>query len=695
MPTQSKPTNMRYWALAVAFLGTLPALFAQQDSTEILLKPTFALGTGMFAFYGDVGHQNATYSPLVSRIGYELRASTPVTPWLEVGLSALHGRLGVNERGMPRNLNFESRITTGGLNITYNFLQLLNPKRVVEPWVSIGFESVEFLTKTDLLDAQGRRYNYWSDGSIRDIAENAPNASDAVEIHRDYTYESDVRESNIDGFGKYEERTWGVPVGVGVKMRLGGGFDARVGTVMHFTATDFIDGVSASSIGERQGDANNDRFLFTSFSVSYAVNIDRKAKQKKFRSNLSPEEMDAIAFNDDEDGDGVMDWSDHCPHTPKGVVVDVNGCPVDTDLDGVPDYMDDEPNTLAGAPVNARGVTITDADLLRGWLNYLDSGNVTIISNRVESFGPVGKPKVTKFSTPNKRAYVVKVGSQVEGISEDLIERILSLPDVRTIERGDTTYYIVGNYDALPDAIKRELQLSGQGFEGKVMIEENGNLLDLPADQKATAKADGGEGGAGEADMVGTNGPVLRVQLGAFRHRLAENIFDGINDLVTLKDKDGLTRYYTGVYTDINAVARHKVDMLLKGFEGAFIVAFKDGKRVSIKDAGAKFAGPENLNAIPKGTINTSDLIFRVQLGSFAGNVPVETMGKYVDLGDVKPLTSSNSVRYLYGEYPTRLAAEERRKELQAMGFTDAFVVGELNGRVIQAEDAEKLLEGK
>ena len=124
-------------------------------------------------------------------------------------------------------------------------------------------------------------------------------------------------------------------------------------------------------------------------------------------------------------------------------------------------------------------------------------------------------------------------------------------------------------------------------------------------------------------------------------------------------------------------------------------MAFKDGKRVSIMEAGAKLSGPEDLKSIPKGSINTDDLTFRVQLGSFAGNVPVETMGKYVDLGDVKPVTSSNSVRYLYGEYPTRIAAEQRRKELQALGFTDAFVVGELNGRVILAEDAEKLLEGK
>src|SRR5690606_21794746 len=228
--------------------------------------------------------------------------------------------------------------------------------------------------------------NYWSDGSIRDLPEDDPNAANAAILHRDYSYESDVRESNLDGFGKYQEQTWAIPVGVGVKMLLGHGFDARVGATMHFTQTDFIDGISASSLGGRKGDEMRDRFLYTSFSVGYG--IDMGPRKKKWKPTLTKEQMDVIALNDDEDGDGVKDWNDHCPHTPPGTAVDANGCPLDSDGDGVPDYMDDEAGTLPGAPVDARGVTISDDDLLRAWLNYKDSGNVTIVSSRVESFGP-------------------------------------------------------------------------------------------------------------------------------------------------------------------------------------------------------------------------------------------------------------------------------------------------------------------
>jgi OOP family OmpA-OmpF porin len=57
----------------------------------------------------------------------------------------------------------------------------------------------------------------------------------------------------------------------------------------------------------------------------------------------------------DSDGDGVPDNKDKCPNTPKGVKVDVFGCPLDSDRDGVSDYLDQCPNTPIGATVDARG----------------------------------------------------------------------------------------------------------------------------------------------------------------------------------------------------------------------------------------------------------------------------------------------------------------------------------------------------
>jgi OOP family OmpA-OmpF porin len=60
----------------------------------------------------------------------------------------------------------------------------------------------------------------------------------------------------------------------------------------------------------------------------------------------------------DSDGDGVTDDKDKCPDTPKGVAVDLNGCPLDSDQDGVSDHLDKCPATAAGVKVDADGCPI-------------------------------------------------------------------------------------------------------------------------------------------------------------------------------------------------------------------------------------------------------------------------------------------------------------------------------------------------
>ncbi len=82
------------------------------------------------------------------------------------------------------------------------------------------------------------------------------------------------------------------------------------------------------------------------------------------------EPLVVIEIPKDSDGDGVIDSSDRCPDTPKGVSVNANGCPRDSDSDAVYDYLDQCPDTPKGAPVNAKGCPLdSDAD---GVYDHLD-----------------------------------------------------------------------------------------------------------------------------------------------------------------------------------------------------------------------------------------------------------------------------------------------------------------------------------
>jgi outer membrane protein OmpA-like peptidoglycan-associated protein len=68
--------------------------------------------------------------------------------------------------------------------------------------------------------------------------------------------------------------------------------------------------------------------------------------------------VDAQGCPADADGDGVVNGPDACPDTPLGATVDAVGCPADGDLDGVLDGLDQCPDTPTGARVDAAGCPI-------------------------------------------------------------------------------------------------------------------------------------------------------------------------------------------------------------------------------------------------------------------------------------------------------------------------------------------------
>lgn len=65
---------------------------------------------------------------------------------------------------------------------------------------------------------------------------------------------------------------------------------------------------------------------------------EKAMKKAAKKSHHEPYEYQPHAA--DTDGDGVNDYTDKCPDTPKGHKVTTFGCPFDTDFDGLYDYED-------------------------------------------------------------------------------------------------------------------------------------------------------------------------------------------------------------------------------------------------------------------------------------------------------------------------------------------------------------------
>ncbi len=673
------------------------------EPLNIIFKPKLSLGIGMFTFYGDVSSNHKQYHPTVSRLAYELKLINPLTNYLDLNFYALFGQVSANERTLTRNLNFNSNITTGGLTFTYNFRNFSDFKKTnVNPFISFGIESVEFLSKSDLKDKNGNTYYYWSDGNIMDRPEDDPTASSAIELYRDYTYESDLRELNLDGNEKYPERTWAFPVEVGANFVLGKKVDFRVATSMHFTMTDLIDNVTSESVGLRAGNPGNDKFLYTSFSFVYNLSFD---KGNKIRGD---EDGDQDYWDDqyaqdtsDYDGDGVGDLADLCAKTPiDWRPVDEHGCPLDNDKDGISDNVDDELDTPENAPVDTNGVAYTDDDFFLMYRIYKDSiGEFTTyeeVKNSTESEGGGLTPNTDGIVQGSKESYTVIIGSDSTGITANDLHKHLSFKDFKIVDNGDKVYYIVGDFDNVEDAITRQGELADQGIEGtigKTQTDERGNknIESIEVDN-LTATASG--------NFSTNHGTIYKVQIGAFSKKLSGNVFRETPDLAYLKGDDGLWRYYSGTFSDKNSAAKHRIDMLEDGYHGSFIVAFNDGERLTLNEAGYEVNPNYNdtkvESSVPTENAINPDLIkFKVQVGAFESKIPTDILDLYLSIGNVIPKKdpSTGLTKYFIGTTNSYKEAKELNGELKEKGLVDSFVVGEFNGKIITAQEAIDLLK--
>lgn len=353
-------------------------LLEEEDETDVfntVFKPIIGIGQGMFTFLGDVKSQDP-YNPMKGYWGTKAVISRTIGKSYEFDLYFIFGKMGGEQTGYNTetsanpieqenienyllntpNKNFYTDITTSGIAFTYNFINAFQRKRPILPYISIGFETVQFRPKTDLIytDNNGNQlpYHYWSDGTIRNVSETSDQPS--VVISRDLEYETDARNESDQ---EYSFFSFGIPVEVGANITVTDRLTLRLGNAFHFALTDYIDNYSNGS-----GFIDNDHFNFTyaslrldMFSPAEEIVAVEKFKNIKF----------TVTDNEDQDNDGVDDFNDVCPDTEPGVKVDFRGCPFDEDRDGVPDYKDKQKGTtLEALGVRDNGIRILDIHVI-------------------------------------------------------------------------------------------------------------------------------------------------------------------------------------------------------------------------------------------------------------------------------------------------------------------------------------------
>jgi len=703
------------------FIGLFNNIFSQLNVNGV--PPKVSISAGNMSFWGDVGDVNYQ-PPLTSRYGFELAYTHQITKYLQLNFNFLYGKLGANENTYERHENFQSEIRYGGFNLLYDFGNFIPDKFKIRPFVTLGAGGFEFLSKKDLFDKNGNRYYYWSDGSIRNLPENAPNASQAIRLLRDYYYETDIRESNLDGYGKYPERSLAFPMGAGAIMKITDHFDFKIGATYYFTTTDYIDGIAKGGQGLRKGDGKKDKWVYSYVSFQYDLFIPKKKFEEPELDTLPDSYFDGVDWmaidSADTDGDGVKDWFDKCQGTPKSAKIYADGCPEDTDGDGVPDYKDDENPSPKGFEVNMYGVALTD-EYWQNWYNeYFDStGDFHIKQEYIDN---VMALKDKNVKNAEQKIYTVELARYKGGVPSDEIAYLMSIGDVRsmTLEDGTTVVYTAGQYEDVQLAIKRRDEFRQEGIsKANVGYFKNEQYYSMTEEelnnelkkQKSKLKdniaksnygtsnnnSSGGNNISNNVEEFKKDEVIFRVQLGAFRRQISKEIFKNVpGGIIEFKTEDGLYKYAGKAFKTMQEAAEFRAKLVLMGYSDAFVTAYKDRKRIPLSEVGVTMTTKEKENLkenVEFSSIDKSAIVFKVQLGALKKPENIkEFESKTKNLKDVqKQSTILGLYRFTTGNFNSYEQAQKYLKELQSKGFDDAFIIATFNNELIPVQDAIEL----
>ena len=208
-------------------------------------------------------------------------------------------------------------------------------------------------------------------------------------------------------------------------------------------------------------------------------------------------------------------------------------------------------------------------------------------------------------------------------------------------------------------------------------------------------------------------GLIFKVQVGAFRNPIPQDLFQGFAPISAEKVRDDITRYRVGyfkTYQDANQ-AKNQIRGLSSSYRDAFVVAINNGERIKLSEARAILSNqpiailpptsPSSTNSLSnlrteiaqdltlasvKTIDQTTGIFYSVQIGAFSKPLLKE------NALNISPLVVSrvnNLYKYSTGVFNTIELAARRKAELIDDGIlTDAFIIAYNNGRSISLQQA-------
>lgn len=639
----------KFFFILITFLASLN-LFAQGNSTvddqENPFAPRFTLGTGFYTLTGDI--QNSDLGFLNGQLGYNAGMKFILDENRELSFSLYRASF----YGNNNNERFSSDIDGFGLHYNYVLNDLFGELRI-SPLTTLGIQSQSVST-------------------------------------------------TFEGIKKDRINSLAIPLGFGLRM--------DISDRMQFDITfNFALGMSDIDMSEISVD-KSDGYKSLNFTIHYDL--------FSYVTNKVDESSDDSYYNDvdfakieseDEDGDLVVDMYDYCPRTPLGVKVDNNGCPFDDDKDGIPNYLDKQKDTPIGLLIDENGVALSidkyksvysDSEVAsRKYANFYNE-----IEIKREDYKTIDEYLIAKANAFNKAfnesksdkliikplIYKVQIASFNEVIPARILNKLLSIDDLESFVMDDNSVvYAVGNYERVNDAQIRQDEMDPKWYdETEILVDNNGaiskyiypseEITDFDFDKKVSSTD------SGSVNSEPFDSTTFRVQIGAFRKPLSNQIFKGIDNLISFTNKNGLIIYMVGSFNKYEEAIDYQSQMQARGFDDAFIITYDNGERVKLNIAISKNKSKKK-KEVNKSKIDSKNEVlnisFTVQVLVAKATVDTNLLSKFSQLGNVEKIAKgSDMYEYYAGTYSNYSDAQIQLSKAKKIGFSDAFIFSVENG---------------
>ena len=124
---------MKSLGISILFFLLTASLWAQENDTSSYKaenSPILGIGVNTIGFFGDLNDRDYN-TPFGGNIGYDFYVIQPINDFLSLNFHLMTGKIQESERSLQRNINYSTKVFSGGLQLEYNFEHIMPENQIV------------------------------------------------------------------------------------------------------------------------------------------------------------------------------------------------------------------------------------------------------------------------------------------------------------------------------------------------------------------------------------------------------------------------------------------------------------------------------------------------------------------------------------------------------------------------------------